>query len=303
MVRFIFADSCVVNDTVITLGDVARIQTDCGDSTAGQLNRMTIGESAPAGFCRFVNSSDFVSFAMHARVPKLGVIVAPNKRILVKTGFQKKTIGEFSDSIEKYVADKIGWPQAAYAVSILNKNEVWKCLPQPISIAVEGQVLKFQKGNFNLKLIGLQGTRRIVTNISCFIKIALPVVVAKTDIPRGTILSSENSSIETRDITQCNYMPISALKEIENTRSSRAIAMGSILHETLLSKIPIIERDDQVVVTVTHGRVTICMSGRARESGSIGDKIWVENEMTHKLLKTKVIDHGKVILITAEGTI
>jgi flagella basal body P-ring formation protein FlgA len=45
------------------------------------------------------------------------------------------------------------------------------------------------------------------------------------------------------------------------------------------------------------------MSGRARESGSIGDKIWVENEMTHKLLKTKVIDHGKVILITAEGTI
>ena len=298
-----FLDSCVVNDTAIKLGDVARINADCSDSLLNQINQMPVGESAPAGYSRYVNSNDMLLFAMRVRFPKLTPIVSPNKRILVTTAYQEKTIGEYGDCIVNYLMEKIGWPEGACTILINNKDEKWKCLPQPIAVKVEGLASKFPRGNFNLKLIGLQGSRRYSTNVSCVIKVVLPVLVAKMDIPRGTILSAENCSVESHDITHCNFSPLSTLKEIENTKSSRNIALGSIIHERLLSKIPVIERDDQVMVIVTHGRVKICMSVRARQAGSIGEKIWVENEMTHKLLKTKVIDHRNVILLTGEGTI
>jgi flagella basal body P-ring formation protein FlgA len=298
-----FLDSCVVNDTAIKLGDVARINADCSDSLLNQINQMPVGESAPAGYSRYVNSNDMLLFAMRVRFPKLTLTASPNKRILVKTAYQEKTIGEYSDYIVKYLLEKIGWPEGTCTILINNRDEKWKCLPRPIAVKVEGLASKFPRGNFNLKLIGLQGSRHYSTNVSCFTKVVLPVLVAKMDIARGTILSAENCSVESRDITHCNYSPLSTLKEIENTKSSRNITLGSLIHERLLSKIPVIERDDQVMVIVIHGRVKICMSARAREAGSVGEKIWVENEMTHKLLKTKVIDHGNVVLLTGEGTI
>lgn len=298
-----YVDSCVVNDTVIRLGDIARVQADCPDSVLEKLIHLPVGESAPAGYSRYVNTNDFVTFSMKARFPNLGAINSPNKRILVKTDFQERSIGEFGDSIEKYLGEKVAWPSGAYTVLIINKTEKWKCLPKPFSIKIDGLLSGYPKGNFNLKLIAEQGSKRYINTISCFNTVVVPVVVSKINIPRGTLLSSENCSIIVKDITHYNYIPYYKLNEIENTKSSRAVQAGTIICDKLVLKTPIIERDDQVQIMVTHGRVRICMSARARESGSVGEKIWVENEMTHKLLKTKVLSHGKVILIDGEGTI
>ena len=302
-VRLQYFDSCVVNDTVIRLHDIARVQANPFDSTVEQLDQMTIGESAPAGFSRFVNTGDIRLFAVHARFPTLRIISSPNKRILVKTDFEEKTVGEFKEIIDKYVMGKVGWPAGTCTLAIKNGGEKWKCLAGPLSVSAEGLASKYQKGNFNLKLVGLQGSRRYSVSISCFLRVVEPVVAAKIEISRGMVLSSDNCFLESQDITHCSYLPLTSLKAIENSRSSRMIPMGSIIHEGLLCKIPVIDRDDQVTVSVTHGRVTVCMSARAREAGSMGDKIWVENEMTHKLLKTKVIDRGKVSLLTPEGTL
>lgn len=302
-VRLSYLDSCVVNDTAITIGDIARLPADCPDSVIEELAHVRVGESAPAGYSRYVNSGDFLACAEHVRFPALASINSPNKRILVRTDFQEKTIGEFSDSIDRYLTGKVGWPAGTYAVSINNKTEKWKCLPKPFTITIDGLLSKYPKGNVNLKLIARQGSRKYVNTVSCLIKVIVPVVVSKTNIPRGTLLNSENCTIEEKDITHYKYVPYNKLIEIENTKSSRAIQIGMILCDKFIFKIPIIERDDQVQVVVTHGRVRICMSARARESGSVGEKIWVENEMTHKLLKTKVLSHGKVILLDGEGTI
>jgi flagella basal body P-ring formation protein FlgA len=302
-VRLSYYDSCIVNDTVVRLGDIARIESNGPDSAMERLSLIAIGESAPAGFSRYVNTSEGVSLAVHARFPDLRILSLSNKRILVKTGFEEKTVDEFREVIDRYVMGKVLWPSGTCSLLIKNGTEKWKCLRRPLLVRAEGLASKYQKGNFSLKLIGEQGSRHYSIHVSCFMRVIGPVVVAKMDIMRGMILKPENFSLESQDITQCSFLPLSSLREIENCRSSRAIPMGSIIHEALLYKMPIIERDDPVTVSVTHGRVTICMSARAREAGSMGDKIWVENEMTHKLLKTKVIDRGKVSLLTAEGTL
>ena len=300
---FSFPDSCVVNDTVIRLGDIARTTGDFPDSMLEKLAAMPIGESAPAGYSRYVNTRDLFTSAMCVRFPMLGPVHPQEKRVCVRTGFQEKTVGEFTDSVESYLREKIGWPAGTYTVLINNKTEKWKCLPKPFAIKIDGLLSKYPKGNVNLKLIAQQGPRQYVNAVSCFIKVIVPVVVSKTNLPRGTLLTSENCSIEEKDITHYKYIPYNTIHDIENTKSSRAIQAGTIIYDKAIFKIPVIERDDQVQIVVTHGRVRICMWARARESGSVGGKIWVENEMTHKLLKTRILSHGKVLLLDEEGTI
>lgn len=298
-----FLDSSVVNDTIIRLGDIARIEGTAPGVTLDELKQTPVGEAAPVGYSRFVNSKDAFLLAGRMNVKVCIVDKSKCKRVLVKTGYQEKSVGDFEDAVRSYLNDKIGWQRAEYSVSILNKDEKWKSLPKPFTIKIDGLSSKYPKGNINLKLIAEQGTKQFINTVSCFLKISVPAVVAKINIPRGTILTDENCSIEEKDITNYNYIPYNKLIEIENTKSSRAIQTGTIICDKLVFKTPIIERDDQVQIVVTHGRVRICMSARARESGSVGEKIWVENEMTHKLLKTKVLSHGKVILIDGEGTI
>ena len=85
--------------------------------------------------------------------------------------------------------------------------------------------------------------------------------------------------------------------------SNRTIQPEMIVHDGLASRIPIVGKDEQVYVVVDKGLVRISIIMRAREQGAIGDKIWVENEMTHKLLKTKIIGKGKVELLEGVKTI
>lgn len=302
-VRIAFFDSSVVNDTVIRLVDIARIEgTDSGVSL-DELKQRPVGEAAPAGYSRFVNSTD--AFLYGQKIDRACMIIDKSrcKRILVKTGYQEKRIGDFEDAIVKYLGENICWRRPEYTVSVLNKNDAWKCLRRPFLIKIIGLDSKYPRGNFNVKLIAEQGSKKYVTPVSCFIQVVIPVVVSKTNISRGEILTSENCSIEERDITHFNYRPFNTLSDIKNFKSSRSIQTGTIICDQVVVKIPIIERDDMVQVVVTHGRVRVCMSARARESGSVGEKIWVENEISHKLLKTMVVSHGKVVLLDGEGTI
>ena len=298
-----FHDSCVVNDTVIRVGDIAHVEGTAPESLIDEIKRMPVGESAPPGYSRFVNSTDALSYAHGMAVKTLLIDNSKCKRILVKTDYQEKSVGDFEDAVRDYLYDKIGWQGGTYSISILNKNEKWKCLPQPFTIKIDGLSSKYPKGNVNIKLFVKQGSKLYCITISCFIKVVVPVVVSKLNIPRGTMLTHENCLIEEKDITHYNYVCYNTLNEIKNAKSSREILAGTIICSKAVINIPLIERDDQVQVMVTHGRVRICMSARARESGSVGEKIWVENEMTHKLLKTRVLSHGKVVLIDGEGTI
>ena len=298
-----FLDSSVVNDTLIRLGDIARVEGTASESMIDEIKQIPIGESAPPGYSRFVNSMDALLYASRMKYKSLLIDNAKCRRILVKTDFQEKSMGDFEDTVRSFLYEKIGWQRGKYSVSILNKNEKWKCLLKPFTIKLEGPSSKYPKGNVNLKLLVEQGSKLYSYTISCLIKVIVPVVVSKMNIPRGVMLTGENCLIEEKDITHYDYVYYNMLDKIENTKSSRAIQAGTIICDKVVLTIPSIERDDQVQVVVSQGRVRICMSARARESGSVGEKILVENEMTHKLLKTRVLSHGKVVLLNAEGTI
>jgi flagella basal body P-ring formation protein FlgA len=96
---------------------------------------------------------------------------------------------------------------------------------------------------------------------------------------------------------------MTSLLQLDEMIANRSLQRETILNNKLMMRVPIIGKDEQVNVVVDRGLVRISIIMRAREQGALGDKIWVENELTHKLLKTKIIGKGKVELLEGVKTI
>jgi flagella basal body P-ring formation protein FlgA len=298
-----FYDSATVNDTIVKIGDIAEVTgTDCKDKILF-IKGIEVGEAAPVGYSRFLNSNDAMRRVM--RGGKTGNVRCncENKRLTVKTGFKEKTIGDFEQDIIKYVKDRIAWNAEDYTLAVINMNEKWKILNKPFDIEISGLNDKYSKGNINLKLVVIQSTKKYPVGVSCKISVCTPVVVTNSTVSRKSKFNETNCSIEKRDITNFNYIPYTKLSDVCNKTASRTVSPGTIIHEKIIAKTLDIERDEQVQVIVNNGRVKISMSALAREAGCCGDKIWVENEMTHKLLKVKIVEPGRVVLMQGEETL
>ncbi|MDD5569326.1 MAG: flagellar basal body P-ring formation chaperone FlgA, partial [Candidatus Pacebacteria bacterium] len=116
-------------------------------------------------------------------------------------------------------------------------------------------------------------------------------------INRDEALNGQNCSLQKTDITELKYQALSGAAALSGLRAARTIAAGTVLTEKLIKKIPVIQRGDQVMINVKEGAVTAAVEGVARQDGACGDKIWVENARTHKLLHALIKERGKVVLL------
>jgi flagella basal body P-ring formation protein FlgA len=298
-----FRDSASVNDTVIRLGDIAVIRCETRPDLIETLRNAVVGESAPAGYCRKVNPSDVVTYALRKAGNEFSFGRVRDKPVMVATKCVEKKVGDFEQLIVKYFADSVKWQPKDYAVTVRNADEKWKCLDKPIEVRAAGLLTGYPKGNVNIKLVMRQYSRVFSIPVVCLVTVVTPVVAARTAIPRGTPLTRENCIVARKDITRFACNPYTDLSQLNDHVANRSLQAETIIHDKLTSRIPIIGKDEQVYVVVDRGQVRVSIIMRAREQGGLGDKIWVENEITHKLLKTKIIGKGKVELLEGVRTI
>ena len=298
-----FSDSAAVNDTVIRLRDIAVVKSEASSEKLAALENAVVGEAAPPGYCRKVNTDEVAAYVFKKGFSGFSFGRIQKKAVTVSTVYREEKVGDFESLIIKYLADSVKWLTGDYTILVRNKDEKWKCLDKPIDVRIAGLSSKYPKGNINLKIVARQCSRAYAVPVACCVNVVTPVIVSKTAISRGALLTPENCILERKDITHFACNPFTDLSQLNDLVSNRTIQPEMIVHEGLTSRIPIIGKDEQVYVVVDKGQVRVSIIMRAREQGAIGDKIWVENEMTHKLLKTKIIGKGKVELLEGVKTI
>jgi flagella basal body P-ring formation protein FlgA len=67
----------------------------------------------------------------------------------------------------------------------------------------------------------------------------------------------------------------------------------------MVKTVPAVEKGDPVAIIVKKGRISVSVVGIAREQGEIGEKIWVQNSKTNKLIRVKI--KGKGIVTVLQG--
>ena len=96
------------------------------------------------------------------------------------------------------------------------------------------------------------------------------------------------------DLTRFAPVPFTDCNDLDGMRASRTIRAGSILHERMVLSVPVVEKGEPVSIICAKGRISIAVAGIARENGGKGERIWVENSATHKLIRVMVSEKGKV---------
>jgi len=118
-------------------------------------------------------------------------------------------------------------------------------------------------------------------------------VVAKTDIPTGTVISVDNVKIEK---TISNY-PESADWKPYGLIAKRQIPAKTLLHPNMLGfvKSPIIiKRNQKVVIRIDMPGFLITAFGKAMQEGRTGDYIKVRNVDSQRIILAMINEDGSV---------
>jgi flagella basal body P-ring formation protein FlgA len=294
-----FKDTILVNDTTFTLSEIATITGN--DATALETLKNTVaGVSAPPSYSRFIAVNDLVA-RLRSKYVQMDLTSNGALRPLIKTDFREIKIGEFTTDITAYLDSIIGWKSGEWSVAFQNLSESVKILNRPFTASITGlELQRFSKGPTSLNLQIGQGSRAYHSTIRCMVTVKLPVYTALHDIRRGQMISTDDYEVRTVDITRFAPIPVTSAAMLTGKCAARSIRQGTILHDRLLKAVPVIEKGDLVAIRHNSKGITISVTGTAREQGGTGDRIWVENGATHKLIRVEIIEKGKVALVTGD---
>jgi flagella basal body P-ring formation protein FlgA len=291
-----FKDSVTVNDTMIYLSDLASIYSDI-PALSDRISAESAGPSAPPGHSRFVSTADLVTYRLKPLFKEVEFRSNNKIRVLVKTGYVEKKIFDYNDLIISELKKHIAWNDGDWALSIENSDESFKCFNAPVSIEIKGIQERFPRGALQLQFIASQYGRSIRIPLLCRITITTSVIVAKNDIPRDHSISIIDCESIRKDITWLGPEPFFSINDIVDKKACRTINTGSILTHQMVKNAPDVYKGDNLSITVSKGKVSISVAAVARENGFKGQKIWVQNTATNKLVRVMITDKKSACLL------
>lgn len=125
------------------------------------------------------------------------------------------------------------------------------------------------------------------------VSLTLPVLVAKTPIKRGRVISRD--MLQQQQI-RLNYPRdfTSQFSQVLGRQSQRHIRVGQLINPNLLAPDWLIKKSQTIEIVVNHGGVYAKTTGIALENGLQGELIRVENKHSKKQISAKVIGQGQV---------
>lgn len=299
-VTICFADSVLIDDTTFTLDDIATIS--CSQSNDKQkIAALVAGVSAPPSFSRFINGKEFVRLRCHGIFSNIAFVCKGAVRTCVVSDFRVARISEYETCIDSMVRSTTCWKKNEWSYTIENLQDSVYVMKRDVKVKVQGISRPYYpKGKENVSLLLEQGGRTYTLPVKCLFTINAMVCVTQKDVQRGNVFTKNDYCRKRMDITHFSPLPITAESELHNKKAARTIRRGTILHNRLVKEIPVVEKGEQVAIIHRSHGISISIVGVARESGGIGEKIWVKNGVTNKLLRAKITGRG-IVKISCGG--
>lgn len=291
-----FNDTALVRDSIFSLGEIASLTADSATEIAA-VRSTVAGKSAPPGFSRFFSAEEFCHGQLAVLFPKKNFLFHGQKRPCIRTDFQEVVLATYEPQIRKYLTAQVGWEPGSWSATITNLDERVKCGIGTTTVSFTDLTSRFPKGNsYCYMIIHVGEVEKRVPVRFAFVVNAM-VVVTNRAFARGEAIDTNDCHVIKKDITRFGPTPYISLKLLGGKRAARKISQGALLHDRLVAVIPVIEKGDAVMIILKKGRVKASVSGFAREKGSIGEKIWVENSQTHTLIRTQIEQKGEVSVL------
>ncbi len=187
---------------------------------------------------------------------------------------QNKNIAYQIESVQ--APQQIQLPSKQYNYVIENKQNRWR-----------GNVV------FTIRIVS-PDDRRIWKTFTAYAKIKTigKVVVAKTLIRKGTVITRDLVTLKNKETTKLKNGYFSSVADVVGKRAVQTIRKNQIIYSRYIRKVPIIKRGERIVLMYNKPPLIIKVYAIALQDGGPGEWIWVKNLQSNKRLKAKVVRAG-----------
>lgn len=131
---------------------------------------------------------------------------------------------------------------------------------------------------------------------SAYLEVLGPVGVARNPMARNQMITTDDVSLEKRDLAKVPPRAITSVDAVIGQRLRRTLGVGAVLRKAVIEKPPVVNRGDVVKLLVETATLKITALGRVDEQGGIGDTIRVTNLDSKRRVYGEVI-HNQTVRI------
>lgn len=164
-------------------------------------------------------------------------------------------------------------------------------IPATANLSVDRVSSSTLCGNFPLTLVVIDnetGNKIKYVNVRITTIADFKVAIAEKDIKRGEELNLTNLRFESREFKNLRRNPIT-VNQLKNVRAKSTIKAGTIVFTNSVEDIPIVFKNEEVLVLFEDKGLSVEMKGIAKENGIMGSVINVFNPNSRKIIKALVV--------------
>ena len=278
----------------LTLGDIAEIRSN-DPVTVERLRAIALGYAPNVGAVRelmrerivlAVAAAGFTEGAVQieappvARVRRAAQVVEPD---LVRAAVERAALTDLSAAgvtgriVRLDLPSRIEVPSGSVEVraSISGVRDLFVPFIAPIELWVDGRIVR-----------RLSATAQV--------EAFAPIIVAGRDLAANSRVREEDIKYEVRRLERAASLYLRNAEQLRGVAVRRTVSHGEALTTDMLFAEIIVHVGDPVRIIGESGTLSIAVTGEARASGHVGDRIQVKNLQSGTLLQAIVVDEGLV---------
>lgn len=139
-----------------------------------------------------------------------------------------------------------------------------------------------------------EGSKPWAILVSAKVVVKLPVIVAKHNLIKGTVLTDSDIEVIQVDTTTLANGFVTDYESTIGKQLTRPTVRGQPIRQASLSVPKVIKRGDLVIIQAHARGITVSSNGIALSDGKIGQQIRIKNENSKRTVTAKVVAAGRV---------
>ena len=143
--------------------------------------------------------------------------------------------------------------------------------------------------------IDVNGEPYTRVDITPYISVSLPVVVATADIGRGSIIGDSDVTLDERDLTDGRLNdPLTDIDDVIGMAAQQSINKGDPVLLRQIDLPVLVYRGKDVTAVVNAAGMKISMTAQALDNGKMGEMVRIKNKASGAIITAVVIGQGMV---------
>jgi flagella basal body P-ring formation protein FlgA len=202
------------------------------------------------------------------------------------------------------LAGRHGLPEAGNLAVILDNEvrtlRVESTATSELAVARLSFDQRTSRFDVSFDLPGSAVARRLPLHFTGSVSETFATVVPAHEIAQGQVLNAADLAIEPRPKAELGPAVVTGIEQAQGLAAKHALRAGQLIRQSDVMKPEIVSRNETVTIMYELPGVLLTISGKALDSGALGDSIGVLNAQSKRTIQATVIGPGRVSANTAE---